>query len=355
MKKFLFLSLIAITIIGCSVDNEELDFDAQQVLEKNAVFEIEGCEAQSLDFGDSGELLVTNDEDYLYVTFSASPGNSLTKARLQIGNTLEDFPIVGQGNLPPGQMEHQKDFPSGVEAHTFVVPLNLYEDCHYIAANAIFSGGSNSGSFWAGDLEGRRGNWSYFQYCTQTCTPVCEPVNAGADNSTTISFSEAAALESWDEVRNLYFSLLGTSVPRDGTFDPTIWALITEFNEQGVGEYSTVYTIGEGECTDSVILTVIVEEDQQEPACEGVSAGRDNSITITESQAAAIPSWDEVRKLYLSLLESGISREGSFDPTIWEMITDWQQRRTGEFTLEYTITEGDCTDSALLTVIVVPD
>lgn len=261
MKKVLFLPFIAMIFIGCSVDNEELDFEPQQILEMNAVFEVEGCETQSLDFGSAGEIHVTNDESNLYVTITASHANSLTKARLHIGNMLQDFPLVGQGNLPPGQMEHQEHFPSGVDSHTFVFPLSLYDDCFYIAANAIFSHGDTSTSLWSGDIEGNSGKWSYFEYCEQTCSPGCEPVDAGADNSITISYSEAAALGSWDEVRNLYLSLLGPHVSRNGTFDPTIWGLINDFNSQGVGEYSTVYTVGEEDCTDSVVLTVIVEED----------------------------------------------------------------------------------------------
>lgn len=265
MKKFLFLPLIAITFIGCSVDNEDLDFDPQQILEKNAVYEVEGCETQIWDFENSGRIHVTNDENNLYITISASEERSLTKARLQVGNTLEDFPLVGQGNLPPGQMEHQEDFFSGIDSHTFVLPLSGYADCFYIAANAIFSSGSNSSSLWAGDLQGNRGKWSYFEYCKQICSPGCDPVvDAGADNSITIPYSEAAAIESWDEVRKLYLSLLEPQVPRNGTFDPTIWDLINRFNDEdagGPGEYSTVYTIGEGECTDSVVLTVKVVED----------------------------------------------------------------------------------------------
>lgn len=356
MKKIFLVPLFALFFISCSVDDEGLDLDAQQVLEKNAVLEVEGCETQSRSFGNTGELRVTNDKHNFFITIMASSGFNLSKVRLHIGNTLQDFPLVGQGNLPPGQMEHQEDFTSAIDSHTFVIPLNQYDKCFYIAANAVFSNDANSISLWAGDLEGPKGKWSYFQYCEQLCSPGCESVDAGKDNTIRISYSEAAAIESWDEVRKLYLSLLEPNVSRNGTFDPTIWDLIKKFNEQGEGEYNTMYTIGEGNCTDSVVLTIIVEEDQQiEPGCEEVSAGRDNSITITQSQAAAILSSDEVSKLYLSLLEEGVSRSGTFNPSIWDMIHDWLERRTGEFTLEYSITEGNCRDSVVLTVFVVPD
>ena len=73
-------------------------------------------------------------------------------------------------------------------------------------------------------------------------------------------------------------------------------------------------------------------------------AGSKNSLIITFSQAAAIPSWDEVRKLYLSLLAPGIVRNGSFNPSIWNMIDQFHAQRTGDFTTTYSIGGEECTD-----------
>lgn len=181
--------------------------------------------------------------------------------------------------------------------------------------------------------------------------PTCE-ITAGEDNSITITEAEASAIPSWDEVRKLYLNLLSEGVRRDGTFDPRISAIINAYT--GVGEYSTVYTVGEGDCTDSVTLTVIVIEEQSTPPCN-ISAGPDNIRTITESQAAAIPSWDEVRKLYLNLLGPGVPRNGSFDPSITNIINDFQAHRTGDFSTTYTVTNGECSDSVILTIRVIPD
>lgn len=181
---------------------------------------------------------------------------------------------------------------------------------------------------------------------------------AGADNSMTISYSEALAIESWDEVRKLYLSLLEEGVYRGGDFDPTIWDIINRFNDEeggGLGEYTTWYTIDTENCEDTVMLTINVVADQSSPTCNNFSAGADNSITITQSEADAIESWDEVRKLYLSLLEEGVQRDGEFDPSIWAIIEEYGERGLGDYTTEYTITEGECTDSVLLTVSVVAD
>lgn len=181
---------------------------------------------------------------------------------------------------------------------------------------------------------------------------------AGADNSITISYSEAAAIESWDEVRKLYLSLLEEGVSRNGDFDPTIWNIIHKFNdveEGGLGDYTTWYTIDNETCQDTVMLTVTVVSDQSSPACDNFTAGADKFLTITQSEAEAIESWDEVRKSYLSLLDNNVQRDGEFDPSIWALIRDYQERGLGDYTTVYTITNGECTDSVLLTITVVAD
>ena len=178
-------------------------------------------------------------------------------------------------------------------------------------------------------------------------------LSAGADKSTTITVAQAEAIPSWDEVRKLYLSLLDEGVSRKGEFDPSIWDLIDAFNENPLGEFTTVYTVTEGECSDSVMLTIkVVEKLPSDPNCE-LSAGDDASKTLTKSEADAVPSWDEVRKLYLSLLEEGVARNGEFDPSIWDIINSYTG--PGNYTTTYTITEGDCSDSVELTIVVVPD
>jgi hypothetical protein len=83
--------------------------------------------------------------------------------------------------------------------------------------------------------------------------------------------------------------------------------------------------------------------------------GPDNSKTITISEATAIESWDEVRKLYLGLLPQGISRSGTFTPSIKELIGNFKKMGIGEYTTIYTVNSDKCTDTVVLTVIVGPD
>jgi len=319
MKKTLLLLLFGLSFLACSVDPIESDFNENRTLELNAVFE-DAC---------------------------AGPDNSLTLTFSQA---------------------------AGIESWDEVRKLYLS-----LLAPGVLRNGTFDPSIW--DLINRFQDQGLGDYTTEytivdgDCTdsvlltvtvipdeqsdPPCEPVNAGPDNSLTITFSQAAGIESWDEVRKLYLTLLAPGILRNGTFDPSIWDLINRFQVQGIGDYSTEYTIGDGECTDSVLLTVtVIPDDRSDPLCEHVNAGPDKSITMTESQAAGIESWDEVRKLYLSLLASGVPRNGSFDPSIWDLIHRFNNQENGgpgNYTTEYTIVEGECTDSVLLTVTVIPD
>jgi hypothetical protein len=356
MKKF-YLLFAVFALFSCSADNEEILHETGTFENLNAVVEIDGCESESFSFGTAGSIEVINDTEYLYVSVVAGDSYSLAHAKLHVANSEDAFPTVGKGNLPPGQMDHKMSFDPVLNSYTFKLPISDFEGCVYIASQSEFTDSTSSGTYWAGDIAGQSGNWYYFEYCIQTCEsqdPICD-LDAGPDNSKNITFSEAGAIPSWDEVRKLYLSLLADGVSRDGTFDPSIWDIINNFNERGVGGYSTTYTITEGDCSDTVELTInVVADPAEDPTCD-LDAGPNNSKTITYSEAEAIPSWDEVRKLYLSLLANGVSRDGTFDPSIWNIINDFNQRGVGTYTTTYTITEGDCTDSVELSIIVVPD
>ncbi|WP_026934175.1 hypothetical protein [Christiangramia echinicola] len=188
--------------------------------------------------------------------------------------------------------------------------------------------------------------------------PICE-LYAGEDASRELQFGEASAIESWDEVRKLYLSLLEPGVSRNGSFDPSIWDLIDAFNDGSdpLGEYTTIYTIIDGDCSDSVELTITVVPDRADPPFCDLDAGPDNVKTLTRSEAAALPSWDEVRKLYLSLLAPGIPKNGSFDPSIWDLINQFNEPgdNLGDYTTVYTLTDGECRDTVKLTIRVIED
>ncbi|WP_424495116.1 gliding motility-associated C-terminal domain-containing protein [Salinimicrobium sp. GXAS 041] len=131
----------------------------------------------------------------------------------------------------------------------------------------------------------------------------------------------------------------------DGTtataFDPSI----------GVGTYEVTYTvIGD----DLACITGTASTTFEIEVIEGVDAGADNSTEICQSEIGEmLPNVGSVRELYLSLLEDGVSTEGTFNPTIQALADRYNSGdQFGDFTTTYTVTAGACEDSVELTVTV---
>ncbi|MFD2518155.1 T9SS type B sorting domain-containing protein [Salinimicrobium flavum] len=137
----------------------------------------------------------------------------------------------------------------------------------------------------------------------------------------------------------------GTWSSGDGTFDPATDA---------PGTYT--YTVGEG-CTDSATVTVTVSTDPNDP-CAAVDAGTPGyGVVCLEDVPTKIGSRLGVEKYFLGLLDAGVSKTGTFNPTPYQIARTYRadEDGLGEFSTTYTITDGECTDSVVLTVIVVEE
>lgn len=237
--------------IACSVDNEELIAPGDPFTSINAVYEdIETCGMPlTHNFGNSGKIIVSNSEDNLYVTVSAAAGSAIANTRLHLADDLADFPTVGEGNLPPGKMEHHVVFDPAAETYTFTFPLNEINNdgCLTIASMTSFTSGE---TIWAGDKHVKYGNWSYFEYCLQECPVVQEPVCEYDDIFTELCSNEIndpTLLGFTNYYKNQIF--LNTDLTTiTGTFDPTMAELLSEYQDAGgIGTFTTNYTF-ETEC-----------------------------------------------------------------------------------------------------------
>lgn len=322
MKTKLLLALIIVySIIGCSVDPIDENFEQRTVEEFNAEFDDFGCAGpdnlKQLTITEARSIESWDEVRKLYLSLLASGVSRNGTFDPSIWDLINAF--------------NESENPIGLYTTTYTLSSDTCADSVELTIEVIADPISD---------------------------PICE-LNAGEDASKEIPLSEARAIPSWDEVRKLYLSLLQPGVPRNGSFDPSIWDIINAFNnnENPLGNYTTTYTIVDGDCTDSVELTITVVQDKVDtPVCE-LDAGADNVIEMTRSAAASIESWDEVRKLYLSLLEPGVPRNGTFDPSIWDLIRAFNATddNLGDYTTTYTITENDCSDSVDLTVRVIAD
>lgn len=262
MKKLLLLVLSAFCLGACSVEKVETDTADAQLLVLDATYTVEGCDITTFNFGDAGRIEVRNDLDFIYVNLFANGDYEIAESYLHIAADISGFPTSGNSNNPGislKDMDHNITFNPTVKAYTYKFPVDSYGDSFLVGAYTVFQLGKKKFSFWSGDLPGNK--WSYFENI------LFDHPNAGNDSTGVLSLSEARSVPSWDEVRKVYTAMLDPGVPEGqfvGSFEPSIWDIINKFNnplEGGVGEYTTVYTIGEGDCTDSVTLTLIVVPD----------------------------------------------------------------------------------------------
>ena len=87
---------------------------------------------------------------------------------------------------------------------------------------------------------------------------INDAVEAGAPNSADICRANVGNLfPNTPPVRNFYLNLLEEGVSRDGKFEPTIQQLVDAYNSNPNQDvYKTTYTVTNGECSDSVELTI---------------------------------------------------------------------------------------------------
>jgi len=122
-----------------------------------------------------GQLLVTNDNDNLYVTYSLTGTWQLAETHLYVGN-ITAMPI-NRSNIPiPGQFPYSSQHVAGSRTYTYTVPLRGLPPCYAISAHASVvsvNGGiimqqETAWSFGTVFPNSRRWGW-YSSYCTQQC------------------------------------------------------------------------------------------------------------------------------------------------------------------------------------------
>lgn len=85
----------------------------------------------------AGTVTVSNDETYIYVTYTTSNGWLLTQTHLYVGN-CDLIPVNGAGNPIPGQFPYSSSH-NYVTSYTYQVPVSAIAvgNCGCIAAHAV--------------------------------------------------------------------------------------------------------------------------------------------------------------------------------------------------------------------------
>jgi len=271
MKK-LFILFFIISITACSVDNEVGDFinEVEQFnLEATTLNE---CTWSTYDFEEYGAVSVIDDNEIVYVKIEGSVGYTLTSAKFHAakisskGSRTSNFPTVGNGNLPPGKMEFQKDAESGSNEIIFELDKSKYDTSEIlIAVQANFTDGTEFSEVWAGDEEGKAGGWLYFQYDFQNCEQCEEEVYAGPDYDITFTTAyQMKNLNTGAKIDRFFANLVTENENNDinllqGAFKPSIQEFKNAFQE-GERNFEITYAVGEGNCEDSATIKITVVE-----------------------------------------------------------------------------------------------
>ena len=127
----------------------------------------------------SGTVTVTNDADFIYVTYTTTNGWVLTQTHLYVGDCAL-IPVNNPGNPIPGQFPYSGTH-NNLTSYTYQIPVSKIPagSCGCIAAHAVVKQYNSSNQVinqqtaWGNgtriNLNG--GNWGMkFDYCS--CTPL---------------------------------------------------------------------------------------------------------------------------------------------------------------------------------------
>lgn len=124
---------------------------------------------------DAGTVTVTNDNDFIYVTYETANGYTLTQTHLYVGDCAL-IPVNSQGNPIPGHFPYSSTH-NNITTYTYQVPIAAISagSCGCIAAHAVVVKLDENGNIidqqtaWGNGtrINPLGGNWGMkFTYCS---------------------------------------------------------------------------------------------------------------------------------------------------------------------------------------------
>jgi hypothetical protein len=124
-----------------------------------------------------GNIIVSNDQSYLYITYKTIEGWMLKEVHLYAG-TLSGVPVNSMNIPVPGKFPIVENFTPEVEEVTFAIPLKCLPDCPYIVAHAtVVNKNLVEETAWGGELTFssvyKINRWGFVigQFCVEKCDP----------------------------------------------------------------------------------------------------------------------------------------------------------------------------------------
>ncbi|MCY7291871.1 MAG: hypothetical protein LH615_06780 [Ferruginibacter sp.] len=123
----------------------------------------------------AGTVSVTNDDDFIYVTYTTANGYTIKQTHLYVGKCAL-IPVNRSGNAVPGQFPYASAH-SNITSYTYLVPISaiIAGNCGCIAAHAVVQKLDGNGhvideqTAWGNGtrINPRGGSWGMkFEYCS---------------------------------------------------------------------------------------------------------------------------------------------------------------------------------------------
>lgn len=182
-SSFLFIALMALLFTACQPNL--LDDPTGQEVQYPSTTYYKGdpscSESFTLYAGQTipvGDIVVSNDNDSIYVTYTLTGGWELVESHLYIGN-VAGIPSNKSGNPKIGNFPYQRSHTAGTTTYSYSVVIPGNESCYVIAAHAsvqLVQAGSivQSETAWSeGTRMTQKGNWAtYSDYCLMDCCQI---------------------------------------------------------------------------------------------------------------------------------------------------------------------------------------
>ena len=184
MKKTLLIAILAIATVSF-FSCKKITLDDPNGGGVGDKVEIETCPTTTVTLVagqsiDAGTVAVTNDANFIYVTYTTANGYLLTQTHLFVGNCAL-LPVNGAGNPMPGQFPYATNH-NNVTTFTYQVPISALAggSCGCIAAHAVVVKLNAAGSVidqqtgWGNGvrINPNGGNWGMkFDYCSCSLNP----------------------------------------------------------------------------------------------------------------------------------------------------------------------------------------
>jgi Ca-activated chloride channel family protein len=112
---------------------------------------------------DVGDVIIWNDEDFLYITYETTDDWYITETHLHVAASLEDIPQTKKGNPIPGHFDYKDYHHPSVQTYMYAIPWTWEPGTTlYIAAHAVVSFGETA---WGDGVDFDGNNWAtYIMY-----------------------------------------------------------------------------------------------------------------------------------------------------------------------------------------------